>query len=316
MTPAVEAAVRATLEDALRSLGLRVEGVEPLAGDASSRRFFRVGVGSGRTVVAAVYPRGSEAETARHVRVQRWGLARNLPIPGLVGIHGAVVVSEDAGREDLEAVLPRGEGGPRGLEGALGVLEAFQACPWEDCPNQPFDAAFFRRELRVFEEAYLGGPGGTTAETAAFLDLLSGRLGDHPFRLTHRDFHANNLMVGRRGMVAVDYQDMRGGPDTYDAVSLLRERGGAGADEEAWVVAAASRLRWPAGWRDRYRECAAQRGLKVLGTFARLTAAGRDGYAVWMAPVRTGLVALLPALGPSAAVLAARLARAHPYEPV
>ena len=313
VVPAPEARIRA----AARALGLEVASAEPLAGDASTRRFFRLTTAAGGTLVAAVYPPGAEAEADRHVRVQRWGLARGLPIPALTGAHGGVVVSQDAGRDDLEAVRARGDAGP-GLEAALGVLAAFQACRWEDCPNPRFDAEFFRRELDGFEDAYLGPDGGTDADTAAFLDVLAGRLEEHPFRLAHRDFHANNLIVEGERMLAVDYQDMRGGPDTYDVVSLLRERGGAGigASEGAWVATAAARLGWDAGWQERYRECAAQRGLKVLGTFARLTAAGRPGYGRWIAPVRRGLAAVLPGLAPGGEALAARLASAHPYEPV
>jgi aminoglycoside/choline kinase family phosphotransferase len=103
----------------------------------------------------------------------------------------------------------------------------------------------------------------------------------------HRDFHVNNLFWYAGAVWAVDFQDMRRGPDTYDAASLLRERAGVdlARDPARWLATAASRLGWPDGWRERYLECAAQRGLKVVGTFLRLKAEGRGRYAAWVVDV-------------------------------
>lgn len=284
------------LEAGLAALGIAPLAVAKLAGDASRRRFFRVSLTGGATVVAALYPDALEEQAGRDHEVQVWGWRRGLPIPKPLGRQGVVVVSQDVGDEDLGGALAaRGEGM---LELALEALATFQACGWDDLPTAPFDAALFRRELAVFEELALRPEVRQRPEVVAFLDGLAEGLAAHPYRLVHRDFHVNNLFLSEGKVRAVDYQDMRGGPDTYDLASLLRERGGGAlADEATARPRAASLLGWTAGWEQRYLECAAQRGLKVIGTFLRLAAAGRAGYLRWLPAVRERSLEALEALG-------------------
>ena len=267
--------------EAAAALGFSVTRVDPVEGDASRRVFYRLFTPTG-TAIAAVYPEGAEEQAERDVRSQDWGWSRRLPIPEPLGHAGLVTLSEDLGSEDLERAV--GERGESVLEAALDTLRYFQVCRWDDCPTPPFDGAFFRRELAGFEQQVVPAamPGG--AAIAGFLDDLATRLEHHPYRLVHRDFHVNNLFLQSGRVRAVDYQDMRGGPDTYDAVSLLRERAGGEHVESdlAWRARAAAILGWAPGWEERYVECAAQRGLKVVGTFVRLGGSGRAQYLGWL----------------------------------
>jgi aminoglycoside/choline kinase family phosphotransferase len=273
------------LEAGLAQIGFAPVAVVPLAGDASQRRFFRVVRADGTTVVAALYPAANAGQAERDFAVQEWSWRRGLPIPRPLARRGALVVAEDVGDLDLERALTAGQGEAVGL--ALANLAAFQACVWDDLPTPPFDAAFFRRELAVFEEFALQPGGRGRREIAAFLDGLAARAASHPYRLVHRDFHVNNLFLHAGTVWAVDFQDMRGGPDTYDLVSLLRERAGADliASESSWKQRAAAEFSWQAGWQGRYQECAAQRGLKVIGTFVRLASRGRTSYLAWLPAV-------------------------------
>jgi aminoglycoside/choline kinase family phosphotransferase len=284
------------LEGALKALGLAPVAFAELAGDASTRRFYRVTLGDRATVVAALYPDELVDSARADHTVQMWGLAHGLPIPRTLGRCETVVVSEDLGDEDLEAAVARR--GADVVKLALDALALFQTCVWRDLPTAPFDAPFFRNELAVFERYALDGGTASDAEVGGFLDALAERLAAHPFRLVHRDFHLNNLLLSGGRVWAVDYQDMRGGPDTYDLASLLRERGGTALPDEAGTVAReAARLQWSPGWQRRYLECAAQRGLKVIGTFLRLAAGGRPEYLRWLPEVRTRAQAALEALG-------------------
>ena len=287
-------AIDDTLREGLSRLGLESAAVEPLAGDASHRRFFRVALAGEATVVAALYPPGGEDQVDHDARVQRWAREHGLPVPEALGVAGLVTVSEDLGSENLSAVAAREEETLQ--DQLLLALAAFQACPHAAAPNPPFDAALFRRELAAFEQ-YAAVV--ATRDATRFLDNLALRLATHTYRLLHRDFHLHNLFWKEGRVRAVDFQDMRGGPDTYDLASLLRERGasGAGLDEEQLLENAASRLAWAPGWHQRYFECAAQRGLKVVGTFRRLAAAGRQEYERWLPEASCRALEALRAVG-------------------
>ena len=283
------------LPAALGALGFKVTGVSALAGDASQRRFFRIRLADDASVVACLYPEGGAGDAARDHAVQTWGHRLGLPIPRPVAISGILTVSADVGDTDLEQALARGH--TETVARALDALAAFQGCAVDRAPTEPFNAAFFRRELAVFEAFAV--PGGVARGSAAdFLDALAARVSAHPFRLVHRDFHANNLFLHDNKVWAVDFQDMRAGPDTYDLASLLRERAGAGliSDPDAVARTAAPRFGWARGWEQRYLECAAQRGLKVIGTFLRLADAGRGAYLRYLPDVRRRTVAALAAL--------------------
>jgi len=299
------------LLESLWALGLTAVRTVALAGDASSRRYFRVHLEGNASVVAALYPAGAQAQAARDVAVQRWAWRRGLPVPEPVAGRGCVVVSADLGSDDAEAALRTGRSDV--LPGIRGCLAAFQATTWRDAPNQAFDAEFFRRELAGFEQHFLAAGDRTVP---AYLDALAEALESHPYRLAHRDFHLNNLVPSGGRVWAIDYQDLRGGPDTYDAASLLYERAAPELvpDPGAWAEATAAECGWDGGWRRRLLECRAQRGLKVLGTFARL--AGQrpgSGYAGWLAVAREQTAAALRSLAAPPSLLE-RLAVRHPAE--
>ena len=119
------------------------------------------------------------------------------------------------------------------------------------------------------------------------MDEIATTVDSHPKRVCHRDYHLNNLFFLDTGEVGViDFQDMLVGPDTYDAVSLMCERGMPdmiGSSDrvqikEEWADATSTLP----GWQERWRLVRIQRGLKVLGTFSRLSASGVSTYDRWM----------------------------------
>jgi aminoglycoside/choline kinase family phosphotransferase len=140
--------------------------------------------------------------------------------------------------------------------------------------NPPFDAAFFASELAHTRRWALERDGASPLdrERAALWEELSARLARDAADPaltgvavpTHRDFHANNLMRAPDGRIAViDFQDLRLGPPDYDPVSLRFERAGALA---------------PARAEDYDEAVLLQRAWKVLGTFEKMLALGREVY--------------------------------------
>jgi hypothetical protein len=90
---------------------------------------------------------------------------------------------------------------------------------------------------------------------------------DIPVCFSHRDFHSANLMMTGRGIVMVDWQDARIGPQTYDLVSLLRD---SYVDiGESWEMLAGKFLLTSSeATMFHVAVSACQRSLKAAGTFA------------------------------------------------
>ncbi len=281
-----------------------------LAGDASRRRYFRLEGAGGRTAVRVEYPAGEADRLRTDLEVLRWFARRGIRVPRILDVSGdpPSAVLEDFGPDDAEAVLRRTPPAERlaAVPELIRPLAVLAAVPPDDLPrwNRPLDAARLREELAGFEHWYLRAWLGrrTGPATAAWLDRLAARVGRHPRRVCHRDFHLNNLfLLPGRSPGVIDVQDVLVGPDTYDVASLVGERAFPELLGEAGRRVALER--WAeetspaAGWRSRFEEALLQRGLKVLGTFARLTLEGRNGYRGWILPLARRLAGPAERLG-------------------
>jgi len=267
---------------------------EPIAGDASTRRYDRQWFAEGRTTVLATYPPGSGRSLERDVEVLRWLANRGLRVPSLheVRLDRGELVLEDFGEEDAEATLRRTEPSRRLdlVERLLQPLGLLANLPLEGLPGDGprLDEGRLRWELAGFElwfqRTLLGRR--PDAETDSWLDRLARAVSLHPLRVCHRDFHLNNLFILPDDSVGViDVQDLLLGPESYDAVSMVGERAFPelleAGEATQWAHRWASSTGAAPGWQMRFPEARLQRGLKVLGTFARLAAAGRPGYLKW-----------------------------------
>jgi hypothetical protein len=153
-----------------------------------------------------------------------------------------------------------------------------------------YDEALLVRELRLFDEWFIGRHLGITLDCAALetLDLVHRRLVDaalaQPRVLVHRDFMPRNLMPVAGGPAVLDFQDAVVGPIAYDALSLFKDAflSWPEARVDAWLEcyhARAVDAGLPVPPLERFRRDAdwigVQRHLKVIGIFARLW--HRDG---------------------------------------
>ena len=256
--------------------------------DAGFRSYWRgvadPGTASERSLIVMDSPPDKED-------VRPWLRIRDLLASG--GVRVPRVLAEDADQgflllEDLgrETYLHAigADNADALFEDALEQLLRLQAiAPPADLPA--YDEALLTRELRLFDEWFLGHHLGVNLDCADLeaLDLIHRRLIDaalsQPQVLVHRDFMPRNLMPAADGPAVLDFQDAVRGPIAYDALSLFRD----------------AFLSWPeprvAGWLERYHARAAaaglpvpplarflrdadwigvQRHLKVMGIFARL----------------------------------------------
>ena len=252
--------------------------IEALAGDASSRAYFRVATPGGERYMVAYYPEAVRESVSRFLNAYR-AISPNAPVPGVVHHGHCAVVQQDVGDVTLFELLETDhQRAMRLYRSAIDLLAAFQG---SDVParevNPPFTAEDFARELAMTQEYWVEQMCGVTDR--GLLDALSavfGRLAegiaDHPYVLCHRDFHGQNLHVVNDSVYVIDYQDLRMGPDTYDLASLLRDRGVArliGDAEEELIAYYRARTGGDPGQRRRYFETLLQRSIKIVGTFAR-----------------------------------------------
>ena len=260
--------------------------VEILPGDVGRRRYLRLTLADGSSVLGVVYPPEEEDARLRWLAV-RAALRGHVRVPALFAEDGrGNQVLEDFGSEDLALLLSsRPSERSLWLERATAVAAAIAGIP-DPGINEPFDADFFFRELSLAREAvfdlWLAAP--LSAEERALHDgwarSLAREIADHPRALCHRDFHGNNLFPVRDEVAAIDFQDLKTGPDTYDVASLLWERTTLewmerGEAERAVRVFTRLRDVEPNAFGRRLDRVLLQRAWKVCGTFARAVAQGR-----------------------------------------
>jgi aminoglycoside/choline kinase family phosphotransferase len=263
----------------------------------------------GGAAIVAEYPAAIRDQMPRDLEVLGWCRHRGLRVPHLLGADLAAgrLLLEDLGAEDAEAALEATPCDDRSafLQSMLGPLEILARCRPDELPpwNPPLDRTRLRWELAGFELWYVRHLRGRlpSQELGRWLDGLAMEVGNHPRRVCHRDYHLNNILIPDDGTVAViDVQDILVGPDTYDVVSLVAERAARRLVSETGrrkaLAVWAEGTRAEPGWADRALSVRLQRGLKVLGTFARFTLTGRTEYRSWMAEHAADLAALLEIL--------------------
>lgn len=289
---------------------------EVLPGDVGRRRYVRLILRDNRSVLGVVYPQ-EEADSRRRWSAARAALRDRIRVPLLIADDQAGnQIVEDFGRMDLatrflESPADRGTW----LEKAVAAGSAFAGME-DPRINPPFDAILFRRELDLAREAvfdlYLKEPLSPDERAVhdRWAESLAREIAAHPGALCHRDFHGNNLFPFDSEVAAIDFQDMRSGPDSYDLASLLWERTTldwmtADAAEEAIerFVRARGLQRDP--FRRRFDRVLLQRAWKVCGTFARAVAQRRgEAYRRYL-PGEIALVGRLLSDTPDDAAFAA-----------
>ncbi|MBS0457203.1 MAG: phosphotransferase [Proteobacteria bacterium] len=211
-------------------------------------------------------------------------------------VAAGFLLLEDLGRDTYLQVIT--DANADGLfDAAITQLLKLQAItPPADLPE--YDEALLARELRLFDEWFLGRHLGLTLDCGDLeaLDLVYRRLIDASLAqsqvLVHRDFMPRNLMPVTDGPAVLDFQDAVRGPIAYDALSLFKDAFLSWPEDrvDAWMDryhARAHAAGLPVPPLPRFRRDAdwigVQRHLKVIGIFARLN--HRDGKPKYLADV-------------------------------
>ncbi len=264
------------------------------AGDASFRRYYRLQLPNGTTrmLMDATPP---QEDSRPFVAIARRWAAAGLSVPALHGVDlsRGFLELDDLGDTPLQHCFSS-ETDAATLtwhEQAMALIHELQNRAGPD-ELPPYDADLLGRELDLFPEWCLGEwldmetpPGWPALREALIASALA-----QPVVTVHRDYDAMNLMVQDDALHLIDFQDAVAGPLSYDLVSLLRGRYCRfDADRFAiWVEAFRQRARNDGRLSSRVdaetflaqaQAMAAQRSLKVLGIFCRLTLRdAKSGY--------------------------------------
>ena len=282
-------ALQAWLREALDGAVFRLEKA---SSDASFRRYFRVFLEDGRTLIAMDAPPERE-DSAPFVKVARLLREAGLNAPEVLRYdlaQGFLLVTDLGTRSYLEALK---EGDVDRLFGdATTALAAWQAASRPGVLPE-YDEALLRRELELFPDWYVARHLGLTLSTqqrealeAVFRRILDNNLSQARV-FVHRDYMPRNLMVSAPNPGIIDFQDAVYGPVSYDIASLFRDAFVSWDEERVldgtiryWEKARRARVPVPADFADFWRDVewmGLQRHLKVAGIFARLR--HRDGKA-------------------------------------
>jgi N-acetylmuramate 1-kinase len=234
-----------------------ISSLVALAGDASSRRYYRAAIeapGAPKSIIVMELPAGSSLPLSSEelavfkqtpqelpfLNMHRFLSAIGVRVPRLYGhwSNEGILLLEDLGNT---ALWDRIQGVTeaevltwykkaidellilqiRGTEARDGACVAFQ---------QRFDFRLYMWEFGHFIEYGLEKRPGTCIAGTVIDDLrkifsdIAHRLDRYPSCLNHRDYHSWNLMIHDEAVVVIDFQDALLAPPQYDLASLLNDR--------------------------------------------------------------------------------------------
>lgn len=255
--------------------------IEPLAGDASFRRYFRV-VSGDRTAVLMDAPPAHE-DVRPFVAVAEWLCSVGLSAPEILARdmeHGLLLLG-DFGNWRLRETVDSDPGREQALyELATDLLvQLHKHAPMPGL--RPHGLEQWLEELSLFTEWYCPAlgievdvEGSRSAWTEALQPVATDGLG--PVTVL-RDYHAENVMLvqdrtGVRHFGLLDFQDAVAGHPAYDLASVLEDarRDVPAAIERAMIDRYLAATGLGQRFERAYWVLAAQRNTRILGVFTRL----------------------------------------------
>ena len=258
--------------------------IEPLAGDASFRRYFRIRRGEATSMLMDAPP--PQEDSRPFLRAARWLGANGMRAPRIVHDDSGrgLVLLEDFGAARMRDYLDQWPDDEREVYcAAVDALVALHQLP--PGPFAEYTMREYVREARLFTEWYGPAQGLSVDEagyTAAWDEVLAPLLPrQRPGVTVLRDYHAENIMLldalHEQGLL--DFQDALIGHRAYDLVSLLQDaRRDVSPALEAemfdYYLQASGEEDGESFLAD-YARLGAQRNAKIVGIFVRLWR--RDG---------------------------------------
>lgn len=266
----------------LETAGWPGAAIEPLAGDASFRRYFRIRRGEATAMLMDAPP--PEEDPAPFLRAAKWLDANGMRAPMILAedTGRGLILLEDFGEVRMRDYLDQWSDDERAIYraavDALAALHRLPAGPFLD-----YSLSEYMREARLFTEWYCPAqelPVDTEGFNAAWQEVLCPMLPrQRPGVTVLRDYHAENIMLlgGLEKQGLLDFQDALVGHPAYDLVSLLQDaRRDVAPELEAEMFDHYVKVTGQsADFLADYAILGAQRNTKIVGIFVRLWK--RDG---------------------------------------
>lgn len=256
-----------------------------LAGDASNRRYERLTMQNGNTAVLMDAPPDKGEDITPFVAIAEFLSTKGLSAPAIIAqdqTHGFLLL-EDLGDAIFARVMETQPNLEHTLyEAAIDVLvDLHRSAPPADLP--PYDQTTMSQMAAHAWRWYRRGAGLQYEQQAiafehAFAEVLSQYAAETSV-LIQRDYHAENLiwLPERNGVARVgllDFQDAMAGHPAYDLVSLLQDarRDVPENIEREIIQRYVTQTGTPHDAFDAaYHVLGAQRNLRIIGVFARLS---------------------------------------------
>lgn len=267
----------------LANAGWQGATIDPLPGDASFRRYFRIAHAQRGPAMLMHAPPPHE-DPRPFLRAGRWLTenAMRAPVIHAEDATSGFVLLEDFGNVRMREYLddhPQDEDAV--YQAAIAALAKLHQLPAGPFPE--YSLAEYQRETGLFTEWFCPAQGLSvdvegwkTAWDAVLVPLMPRQ---SPGVTVLRDYHAENVMllgrVDQQGLL--DFQDALVGHPAYDLVSLLQDaRRDVSPELEARVLASYCAMTGAgADFTADYARLGAQRNAKIVGIFVRLWQ--RDG---------------------------------------
>jgi N-acetylmuramate 1-kinase len=276
--PALLVALRDLARDGfLRAAGWADALAQPLAGDASARRYARLTKGQSSRILMD-NPPGIADRVQDFILLDRHLRSLGLSAPEILAEDpsNGFLLLEDFGDARFSLLLDADPAQEAMLYPiATDILIAMQSHPAPPGLPNLTDAAWAEAGMLCLTH-YRHGLTGQLTDPAPLRDALAAAIsqyGGGKRVLIHRDYHVDNLMLlpDRSGLARVgllDFQLAQMGHPAYDLVSLLQDaRRDVSPKTEAAML---SRFRQEPGFDLAYAVWGVQRALRIIGIFARL----------------------------------------------
>ncbi len=225
-----------------------IDSVARLPGDASTRRYFRIGAGGTSYIVMRMEPfnsLGYDASSLPFLVVQSHLSQSGVDVPRVLDVDGArgFILLEDLGDVTLLRRLQDVSNGDIERQLYEKVIDELISLQVNASPGKrPAEIEAYRLRFDLeklmwevnftiehFYQLHLKrviSDADKRVMSEGFVEICSF-LASQPTVLAHRDFHSRNIMVtpaatGER-LVMIDFQDARLGPAQYDLASLLKD---------------------------------------------------------------------------------------------